>query len=269
MSQRHFVQVTGFSDVERHAINTVFRLSELHDIHYSLWEPTGSQPPEMALVDGESYEAMLYVDTLAANPAIKLIWVGADPPAGAWRVMQRPLNWSDVIREMDIAFTPLQLDFDITQQDTVIPTDIDVDLSEAFEGGLDIDLDAIPVGNTRPPDLKRGLIVNVTPEERLYVRSKLALSYITDLIEVAGSVPALDLLRLSQFDVVVMDLDGLDVPPWPLVRQMAHLKPAPVIILISSRAGWLTRLRARLAGAHGCLQKPMHPGELSELLLVV
>ena len=35
MAQRVFVKVVGFSDVERHALNSVFRLSEDRDTIYS------------------------------------------------------------------------------------------------------------------------------------------------------------------------------------------------------------------------------------------
>ena len=35
--QRVFVKVLGFSDVERHALNTLFRLSEDRETGYALW----------------------------------------------------------------------------------------------------------------------------------------------------------------------------------------------------------------------------------------
>jgi hypothetical protein len=34
MGRRVFVKVVGFSDAERHALNTLFRLSEERDTHY-------------------------------------------------------------------------------------------------------------------------------------------------------------------------------------------------------------------------------------------
>ena len=45
MTQRVFVKVTGFTDVERHALNTVFRLSEQRGIIYSLWVPPPPSRP--------------------------------------------------------------------------------------------------------------------------------------------------------------------------------------------------------------------------------
>ena len=63
--QRIYVHVVGFSDVERHALNTVFRLSEERELAYAPWAPLsapGVQPSnflaEVILVDGASAEAV-------------------------------------------------------------------------------------------------------------------------------------------------------------------------------------------------------------------
>ena len=39
LNQRIYVSVVGFSDVERHALNTIFRLSEERDVSYAPWVP--------------------------------------------------------------------------------------------------------------------------------------------------------------------------------------------------------------------------------------
>src|SRR5438477_81924 len=49
MTQRVFIKVVGFSDVERHALNTVFRLSEGRDVTYSPWAPDAPDKPKLAL----------------------------------------------------------------------------------------------------------------------------------------------------------------------------------------------------------------------------
>ena len=40
MAQRIYIKVVGFSDEERHALNTVFRLSEQCRTMYQLWTTT-------------------------------------------------------------------------------------------------------------------------------------------------------------------------------------------------------------------------------------
>ncbi len=113
MAQRVFVKVTGFTDVERHALNTVFRLSEQRGIIYSLWDSSAPEPPKLALVDGQSDEARLELET-PRNSLLKLIWVGAVAPAHTWRIFERPLSWPDVVKSMDELFVPPEpVDFDL------------------------------------------------------------------------------------------------------------------------------------------------------------
>ena len=52
MAQRVFIKVVGFSDEERHALNTVFRLSEQCRTMYQLWTPQAAEPPRALLLDG-------------------------------------------------------------------------------------------------------------------------------------------------------------------------------------------------------------------------
>ena len=53
MAEPVFVKVVGFSDVERHALNTLFRLSAGQAVHYMLWAEDAPAPAVLALVDGD------------------------------------------------------------------------------------------------------------------------------------------------------------------------------------------------------------------------
>src|SRR6185369_16333420 len=115
-TQRVFVKVVGFTDVERHALNTVFRLSEQRDIRYSLWRAEAPELPTLTLVDGLSYESRVLL-TLPDDPELKLIWIDTHPPANACRTFERPLSWPEVLSAMDELLTApevidLDLDFD-------------------------------------------------------------------------------------------------------------------------------------------------------------
>ena len=100
-----FVKIVGFRDVERHAINTVFRLSMDRLPSYWLWTPDAPVPPHLALIDVDSYEGGLELASPTFNSNLKLICVGKRPPPGAWRVFDRPLNWPAVVHAMDQLFT--------------------------------------------------------------------------------------------------------------------------------------------------------------------
>ncbi|RYG07811.1 MAG: response regulator, partial [Burkholderiales bacterium] len=98
-----FVKVFGFGDAERHALNTVFRLSQEGPVAYQLWSADAPGPAEVLLMDGESWETGVEL----ASPLFELlplIWVGDYPPAQAVQVFSRPLRWPEVIDAMDRLF---------------------------------------------------------------------------------------------------------------------------------------------------------------------
>ena len=94
MGSTVFVKVVGFRDVERHALNTVFRVSAEQPTCYALWTPESPVMPHIALIDVESYAAGLALASPGLNPHLKLICVGEGAPARAWRVFPRPNNWA-------------------------------------------------------------------------------------------------------------------------------------------------------------------------------
>lgn len=238
-----FIKVVGFNDVERHALNTVFRLSGQREIVYSLWLDGAPERPKLALVDGESEEARM---ELAASPesGLKLIWIGNDAPENAWRSFQRPLSWPDVVNAMDELFTPpmdFELDFDSSEMDTLPPP--------AEEPG------------------KRALIACADREERLYLRAKLALVELTHADEAETGAQALELARTHQYSVAVLDFALPDVNGWALLKELRQAQPAiPHLILTKEKASATERVRAWWAGAAGCFDKPPHPGKLHDLL---
>ena len=248
MAQRVFVKVIGFSDVERHALNTVFRLSEERYTTYSLWMPDAPEPPALVLVDEMSYLAQVEL----ASPTVdaRIVWVGASPPVDVWRSFQRPLAWSEVVGAMDALFVPPLRDGEV---------DSDVDDSMA---------DTLPPEPDEPG--KRALIVCADPDVRLYLRAKLALADLTQADEAETGAYALELLRYNAYAVAVVDFALPDVDGWALLKQLGECRPPiPHVIITKSRPTFGERVRAWFAGAEGVFERPPHPGKLHELLLKV
>lgn len=245
MTQRVFVKVVGFSDVERHALNTVFRLSEQRDTIYSLWLADAPEAPQLALIDGQSYEAQLELER-SRNADLKLIWIGSVAPANAWRVFERPLSWSAVVKSMDALFaTPDALDFDL-----------------GFDSGIP---------DTQSPGLrgqgKRALIASADRGDRLYLRAKLALAELTQADEAETGAQALELARAHQYTVALVDFGLPDVNGWAFLKELAEAKlTIPHVIVTKADASIGERLRARFNGAKGFFDKPPHPGKLQGLL---
>lgn len=241
MAQRIFVKVVGFTDVERHALNTMFRLSEQRGTIYSLWESGAPEPPKLALIDGQSYEARLELES-PRNALLKLIWVGAVSPAHAWRTFERPLSWPDVVIAMDELFAP--------------PEPLDFDLG--FDEGA---------AERSDNPVKRALIASADRDERLYLRAKLALADLTQADEAETGAQALELARAHHYAVALVDFALPDVDGWAFIKELTEARPAiEHVIVTKAQASLGERARGWFAGAKGFFDKPPHPGKLQDLL---
>lgn len=240
MAEQIFVKVLGFDDAERHALNTLFRLSESGLVHYVLWAPEAPAAPQLALVDGDSYEAQLALG-LQQDAAPRLVWVGDNPPATALRTFSRPLHWPHVVQAMDSLFG-------------VLP-DMDLDLGDGAWPDT-----APPVEAAGPA--RRVLIINPSLEERLYLRARLALENLFEVDEAVTGAEGLACVTKAHYHLVIADGALADVA-WVL-RELRAAQP-PIAHVVLATPSWPARLRARLQGSHAWV-KPYDPAQLHELL---
>lgn len=247
--QRIFVKVTGFSDVERHALNTVFRLSEGREVVYALWTPGAPDEPRVALVDGQSYEAGVELTASGAAAGPRLIWVGAIAPAHAWLTYTRPLRWADVVRAMDDAFLPPP------------PLDLDLDAPPALDLDLSVFDSARPAG-----DARHALVVAADLELRLYLRAKMASVGLTRVQEATAVADAVEFAGANKFDLVVLDLDLTGADDWHLYDALRLALPDATFVVLTRSRSLALRVKAWWKGASACLGKPLHPGRLHQAL---
>ena len=239
MAQRIFVKVIGFSDEERHALNTVFRLSEQCMTMYQLWSPSAGVPAGLALLDGQSYEARLEAES-PQNAEIKMLWIGDDPPPQVWRSFARPFAWPEIVAAIDAIFQAADVDFDL-------------DLAE--------------VGAPAPMLQKHALIVSPRLDARLYLRARLALARLTQADEAETGKQALELARAKQYDFALIDFGLPDTDAWALVRQLREGKrPITHVAITKESRSVPERLRAWMGGAEALLDSPPHPQRLNEWL---
>jgi CheY-like chemotaxis protein len=236
MAQRIFIKVVGFSDEERHLLNTVFRLSEQCRTMYQLWTPAASEPARAALLDGQSWEARVEAESLL-RPEIRLLWVGAQAPAHVWRAFARPVQWGEGIAGLDALFSP----------------------DSAADDAAAAKLESLM-------SRKQALIVSADREERLYLRARLALARLTLADEAASAVEALACARRKQYDLVLIDRRLVKAEPWALVRRLRG-GPRPVRHLALTRGARTPAdlVRARVAGAL-LLEDPPDPDRLDAWL---
>lgn len=242
MASQVYVKVVGFRDVERHAINTVFRLSLDRAAKYALWTPDTPSAPNLILLDADSYEGGLELASSTFNPHLKLICVGEHPPEKAWRSFNRPLNWSAIVHAMDQLFTGSE------------GTDFDFDTGESSA--------SIP-----PPGVRASLLVDTSKDQRMYLRARLALAGFIEVKEALNSGQAIELARQRHYDAVIVNLDQPEIDGWALVDRLMALEPAIGSIILSSRnTTWLLQERAELAGCRGVLEIPFDPLQIKALL---
>jgi CheY-like chemotaxis protein len=237
-----YVKVVGFRDAERHALNTVFRLSQERSTSYQLWTPEAPLPPHLALLDTESYEGGMELQSPGFNKNLKLIAVGEHAPEGAWRAFTRPLNWSAVVHAMDQLFSGAS------------GSDIDLETGESAQG-------------IAPPGVRQTLVVDPSKDHRLYLRARLALAGMLEISETGDALQAYELARQRHYNLVIVNLDAAEIDGWRLVERLVGLEPAIGSIVLSSRnASWHVQQRAEQAGCVGVLEVPFDPMQIMDLL---
>ena len=269
--KRIFVKVFGFDDVERHALNTVFRLSETRPTAYALWTAAAPEEAELALIDGDSWEAAIEL----ANPAhddLKLVWIGDNAPSRARLAIKRPLQWAAVIEGMDALLEAEH------PQATGKPAEAELDLDLLSESGavLDLDLDFDSQAPTAPAPLEEPaaeaqqaqvLVVDADRDARLYLRARLAMAGRLVVDEAASGSESLKLMDTRLYKLVILDMDLPDIDGWEMVKRVeASRPPVEFLILTGSKLTPLDAVRGWFAGARGSLRKPLHPGKLKYLM---
>ncbi|MES2191566.1 MAG: response regulator [Pseudomonadota bacterium] len=278
--RRIFVKVFGFSDVERHALNTVFRLSGSRPVVYSLWNEEAPEKAQVALVDGDSWEAAIALAN-PGNDTLTVVWVGERPAGNAALVFGRPLQWVAILEGLDglhglpvpvaqEAASATALDFDVSAP---LPLDLDFDLDfhatpEDHGSDADTNTEPAPLEAAAPdPQGARVLVVDADLGARLYLRAKLAnggLLWVDEAVTVAEAVAfmASHAYVLAMIDVGVTGMDG-----WKLVKDASRqLAGSGHVVVMRDKLSFLDKWRARFAGAKSALAKPLHPRDLKHLL---
>jgi CheY-like chemotaxis protein len=265
-AKRIYVKVFGFSEAELEALNAAFRLSEPRSVAYSVWRADSPQKAQVALIDGDSWEASLALAN-PQNDALKLVWVGDRPPGNAWRFFPRPLHWDAVVTAMDRHYASGAA----RPGPQAAGLDLDLDLT----GGADLALDSPADPVTAPMQLEaaapvpgnRALVIDADRATRLYWRAKLSAIGRSLIDEASTAEAARQLVCFHVYELVVIDLNLADLSSWTLIKELSASRP-PIehIIVTGEGLSQLDIVRAWFAGAKSALPKPFHPGKLKDVL---
>lgn len=243
MTSPVMVKVMGFSDKERHSLNTLFRLSSRQIPSYQLWTLESVSQPHVALIDVDSYEATLELESPNFNPNLKVIAIGKEAPVHAWRFMPRPVDWVGLVRELDALFATL--------------VDVDIDIGTGGD----------PMDRVAPPGVTVCLVVGLAPDQRLYLRARLALAGHTQMDEADTAAQASQLLSQRHYDLMIIGLELADADSWALVEALKDM-PAPPrsVVLATVSPTWAVMERADQLGCAGVLEIPFSPRQVLGIL---
>ena len=268
MPSNVYVQVVGFRDVERHALNTVFRLSWDRETSYYLWTPDAPLPAQLALIDVDSYEGAMALASPDFNPYVKMICVGENAPATAWRVFQRPLEWHLVVRAMDALFAPVSEPVSASDSASVSVPVSALSVLSALDAATIAGLNS--AARVLPPGVKVSLVVDASREHRLYLRARLALAGLTAVDDAETAEQGLALAKRRRYDLVILNVDTLHAPDGKIVDELLALEPAIGAVVVTTRqtAGNLREQaeQAERAGCRSLLTIPFNPNQIFALL---
>jgi hypothetical protein len=234
-----WVKVVGFSDAERHSLNTIFRVSRADGPNYVLWTPDDAVSPHVAVIDVDSYEAGLDLVSPGFNPHLKMIAVGDSAPLGAWRAIQRPVDWVVLVSMLDELFASAQ--------------EVDIDI---FSEGP-------PALPPTPPGIRCALFVGIPLVSAYYLRARLALAGLLVIDEARSVEECTALLAKRAYNLAVVYVDSSLQDPWRYAKFLQDLpQPLAQVMGVMPAPDWKA---LRLSESMGCsvlLEEPFNPQQV-------
>ena len=280
MSKTAFIQVLGFSEMERHALGSLLRISQQRSPSYALCGPD-QEGPRIVLADSEHPASAALAEQSHRDMHTKLIWVGRQPHIFSWRSFERPIAWVKILQAMDEAHA---------LQHSHVDSDFGLDIDEAEDDfghtqpadlPIDTDISSSVASYAQPakpikPARKRVLVVDDDLMARLYLKAKLALvEPVVDVDEASTGDEAMQMARTFSYDGVLLDINMPGTDGYAVCRAIKRPSPnspsagsgrIPMVVVVTSRNGMVDRVRGTLAGADAYLPKPPHPAKLRDLI---
>ncbi len=254
---RYTVALQGFSDFERSALNSFFRLAQER-------APAYDRAATAAESDFIIADADHPVDVAAVRDTRRLqdtIFIGARAPAGAVAWLARPIEPTRIVRELDLL--------------------LELRLASLDEPPQEQDSDWVSSG---PSDL---MAADGRPAKDVLVvdDSRIALKFLQTRLQGLGyrvhlahdATQALERLATQAFSLVFLDvtlgpegsMDGLAVCQHIKRRQVHPGGIAPAVLMVTGRTSAMDRVRGDLAGCDAYLTKPLMEAEFMAALGVL
>ena len=262
---RYAVALQGFSEFERAALASFFRLAVRRSPTYV--QVAAIDQGDFLIADADHPGALDAV--LGAGRELDTVFVGAQAPAGAMAWLPRPIDPMHIVRELD-ALVEQRLSGRAQPADGPLATRVDLLLNELH----------LPARPARPAHLAgdqathyqptvggRGrdvLVVDDSAIARKFLQLRLQrLGYRVQLA--SSGEEALDMIEALPFAIVFLDirlgdadgLDGLQVCQLMRQRALARGDDELAIVMVTGSTSAADRVRGSLAGCDAYLTKPL------------
>ena len=267
-AEQYTVALQGFSEFERGALASFFRLAAQRSPNYVQVDQVDRS--DFVIADADQRSTLQSVMSAGRTP--DTVFVGAHAPQGANAWLRRPIDPVHIVRELDSLVelrhsSPGGLAADATD------SGVDVLLGDTGPSSLwsSSDFGGLEAHHGAPgPDV---LVVEDSSIARRFLQVRLQRLGNRVHLAVSGE-GALEAIERQRFALVFLDvmlgapgrLDGLKL--CQLIRKDPRFSGGrgPRIIIVTGLAGAMDRVRANLAGCDAYLTKPLVDAEFIETL---
>lgn len=268
-SDDHYtVALLGFSDFERSALSSFFRLATARTPAYI--QGAGVAESDFIIADADHPAALrAAMDTDRPEDTV---YVGAQAPRDAWFRLPRPIEPTHIVRELDAmverrrAHTVALLDINPPSAPSAS------EMKSIPAGSLPILPDLLPFEDD-PIDGPDVLVAEDSRIARRFMQLRLRkLGYRVHLASDGDEV--LELITQHTFRLVFLDVGLGDAEALDGFALCQHLKQhpdlvgdaAPRIVIVTGLSGATDRVRGTLAGCDAYLTKPVKEADLLKVL---
>ncbi len=236
---RYSVALQGFSDFERSALASFFRLGQRRAVSYAQGTALGES--DFVIADADSAAAVRTVEE--ADRLQDTVFIGTQAPPGAAACLTRPIEPIRILRELD-----LLVEQRLAALDEPAPTG---------PGEL------LPVARPGDTPARSVLVLDDSRIALRFLQTRLqALGYRVQAVRTADE--ALVLLDTRPYALVFLDI-ALGDGPHDGLSVCQHLKQrtehpgglAPAVVIVTGSTSSVDRVRGDLAGCDAYLTKPL------------
>jgi len=264
---RYAVALQGFSEFERAALASFFRLAARRSPIYV--QVGAVDLGDFVIADADHPGALEAV--LSVGRELDTVFVGAQAPAGALAWLPRPIEPMHIVRALD-ALVEQRLSGGPDAADAPRPAAVDLLLSELGPASCPAPLGRPAAADAAAPHYRpsvggRGrdvLVVEDSAIARKFLQQRLQrMGYHVHLA--SSGEEALDMIDEMPFAIVFLDiqlgdangLDGLQVCQLMRQRALSRGEDDLAIVMVTGSASAADRVRGSLAGCDAYLTKPL------------